>query len=1026
MKNYVHNTLIKVSVLPALLCVIPATADTITERQVITTNTTYNDLTASNIASMTANNGGVFYMQDVPNVLLVFNGNTTFTGNSLNNGGMGGVIGNGWLSSVSGSGYTQGGKIVFDGITSFNDNSTNNTNGGGAIFNYGLGNATSPDIIFYDTVTFNNNSVTQPMNSVYAGGGAINHRSGMIVFNDSAIFTKNESASQGGAIISAGDIIFNGETLFDSNTTATNGGALAMMGGNITFDQSTFFTNNSAAGASAIYVTDSANNLTFKDSANFSENTGVGTLLNNSQSATVNFENGATFNNNTNSLNGALVSVGNLNITGGNLTFINNTGSNGGGLKNSGTVTANTTGSILFSTNTTSSSAGALDNGGEITMSATKVSFLDNSSNAGYAGAIFNAGDLTITGKENIFSRNTANDTGTTKSGGGAIHNRGNTDMTTLIIGNNSSVNRFISNTSKAYGGAIVARAFDGDEQNSEITINGTTYFNSNQSALDGGAIWNMVSEDDGTTGTSTIVFNGTTAFNNNVSGGKGGAIFNNDTITFNGTTTFSGNTANGVANDIYNDGTVNINGTTTLSGGIEGDGTLNIAEAATLDIGTSDLTQGSIILNGTLLATLRIADNAQININNTDGFTGNGTLKLAFDQAGTYHVFGNQTFDNIDITNPIYDMVWNGGDVTTTIKSVEDIATQNNLSSETARVISNTSDSTSVQLNNLSVLFQEKLASGTEADIKSVEHAGASINPEKEYVAQSVGMSIQNALSSVVSDRMALSGFGRNGGDMNMNVSGIWAQGIYNKSKLNDAFNGYSRGIAAGLDGKIHDTATVGFGYLFAHSDISSNTRDTEIDSSSIFVYGQYQPSAWYANAMINYTMSDYKEDGSALGVDVSSDYDVDLFGTTVATGYEFIGGITPELSMQYIHINSSDYTNSLGIKNHVDNADYLTVSLGTKYEFDIYMMNGWVLRPQLRYAVKYDLISDKQNITVTMPGVNAYILAGKAMSHIANEIGVAISTNYRGLEISLNYDIEAHTDYTSQTGRAKFRYEF
>ena len=1026
MKNYVHNTLIGVSVLPALLCIAPAIADTITERQVITTNTTYNNLTASNIASTTANNGGVFYMQDVPNVLLFFDGDTTFTSNSLNNGGMGGVIGNGWLASVSGTGYTQGGKIVFNGITSFNDNSTNNTNGGGAIFNYGLGNATSPDIIFYDTVTFNNNSVTQPMNNVYAGGGAINHRGGMIVFNDSATFVGNESASQGGAIISAGDIVFNGETLFNSNTASTSGGALAMMGGNITFDQGASFTNNSASVASAIYVTGSANNLTFKGNANFSENTGVGTLLNNSQSATVNFENGATFNNNTNSLNGALVSAGNLNITGGNLTFTNNTGSNGGGLKNSGTVTAKTPGTILFSTNTTTSSAGALDNGGEITISATKVSFLDNSSNAGYAGAIFNAGDLTINGKENIFSRNTANDTGTTKSGGGAIHNRGNTDMTTLIIGTNSSVNRFISNTSKAYGGAIVARAFDGDEQNSEITINGTTYFNSNQSALDGGAIWNMVSEDDGTTGTSTIVFNGATAFNNNVSGGKGGAIFNNDTITFNGETTFSGNTANGVANDIYNDGTVNFNANSTLNGGITGDGTLNIAEGATLNIGTSDITQGDIILNGTLMATLRMADNAQITVNNTDGFTGNGTLKLAFDQAGTYHVFGNQMFNNIDITNPIYNMVWNGGDVTTTIKSVEDIATQNNLSSETARVISNTSDSTSVQLNNLSVLFQEKLASGTEADIKAVEHAGAAINPEKKSVVQSASTSIHNTLSSVVAGRMGLLGFGRNGGDMNMNVSGVWAQGIYNKSKLNDAFNGYSRGIAAGLDGKIHDTATVGFGYLFAHSDVSSNTRDTEIDSSSIFVYGQYQPSAWYANAMVNYTMSDYKEKGTALGVGVSSDYDVDVFGATVATGYEFIGGITPELSMRYIHINSSDYTNSLGIKNHFDNADYLTATLGTKYEFDVYMANGWIFRPQLRYAVKYDLISDKQDITVTMPGVNAYILNGNRLSRIANEVGVAISTNYRGLEISLNYDIEARADYTSQTGRAKFRYEF
>ncbi|MBR2510897.1 MAG: hypothetical protein IKB59_01880, partial [Alphaproteobacteria bacterium] len=136
MKNYVHNTLIKVSVLPALLCVTPATADTITERQVITTNTTYNNVVANNIASTVANNGGVFYMQDVPNVVLTFEGPSSFSGNSLNNGGMGGVIGNGWLSSVSGSGYTQGGKIVFNGSTTFDSNSTNNPNGAGAIFNY--------------------------------------------------------------------------------------------------------------------------------------------------------------------------------------------------------------------------------------------------------------------------------------------------------------------------------------------------------------------------------------------------------------------------------------------------------------------------------------------------------------------------------------------------------------------------------------------------------------------------------------------------------------------------------------------------------------------------------------------------------------------------------------------------------------------------------------------------------------------------------------------------------------------------
>ena len=91
-----HNILMGISVLPALL-IMPAFSDTITTRQVITDNTTYNDLTATNIASSTAKNGGVFYMENTPTTTLTFNGTSTFSGNSLNNGGMGGVIGNGWL-----------------------------------------------------------------------------------------------------------------------------------------------------------------------------------------------------------------------------------------------------------------------------------------------------------------------------------------------------------------------------------------------------------------------------------------------------------------------------------------------------------------------------------------------------------------------------------------------------------------------------------------------------------------------------------------------------------------------------------------------------------------------------------------------------------------------------------------------------------------------------------------------------------------------------------------------------------------
>ena len=1025
MKNNFYNKILGVSVLPALL-VMPAFAETITERQVISTNTTYTDLVAENIASTTANNGGVFYMQDVPTVSLVFNGDSNFYGNSLDNGGMGGVIGNGWLASLSGTGYTQGGKIVFNGTASFDSNSTNNTNGGGAIFNYGFGDVTSPDIVFGDSVTFTNNQVTESMNSVYAGGGAINHRNGMIVFDDEAIFNSNESASQGGAIMSAGDMIFNGVTSFDGNTAGKNGGAFAMMGGNTVFEQAVTFNNNIATGASAVYISGSADTLAFKNGVTFSSNTGVGTLLNNSASSTVSFSNGATFSSNTNTLNGALVNAGSVIGTAGNFIFSNNSGSNGGGLKNAGSVSLDTTGNISFAANQTSSSAGAFDNGGTAILSASNVSFTDNKSTSGYGGAIFNAADLSITGAQNTFSGNIASDTGSTKSGGGAIHNRGNTGTATLVIGAADSINRFDSNSSGAYGGAIVSRAFDGAGQDSDITINGSTYFNKNTSTLDGGAIWNYVAESEGTTGTSTIVFNGNTSFTNNTSSGMGGAIYNNDTITFNGTSTFNGNTANGVLNDIHNDGTVNFNDDATLDGGITGSGTLNIASGTTMNIGTSDITQGTIVLDGMLVATLRSGDNAQITVNDDGGFTGAGTLKLSLDKAGTFHVFGNQTFDNIDIVSSIYDLSWSGGDVTATIKSVEDIALQNNITPETARVISSSSESSSVRLNGLSVIFQEKLSSGTASDIAAVEEAGAAINPEKESVSQSVSVSTQNALSSLVSDRMTLANIGRSGGDSGVDFGGVWAQGLYNKSKHGDLFNGYTRGIAVGFDRMFTSDLTLGAGYMYSHSNIGATTRDTNIDSSSVFVYGHYQPSVWYMNTILNYTMSDYHEDGNVFGVGVTSDYDVDTFGARVAAGYEFIGGLTPEVSLQYLYIDSSDYVNSLGVSNKFDNANYLTATLGTHYDFDIYLSNGWIIRPQLRYALKYDLVSDRNDIIVTMPGVNAYVLNGERLSRIANEVGMGIGMNYMGLEMSLNYDIQARENYTSQTGRLNFRYEF
>lgn len=560
---------------------------------------------------------------------------------------------------------------------------------------------------------------------------------------------------------------------------------------------------------------------------------------------------------------------------------------------------------------------------------------------------------------------------------------------------------------------------------NATVTLNNLS-MNGNYAKESGAAIYNKAFPDGYSKGTVNI---NNVEFAENVSTVNGGAIYNaaNSKINFAGTNTFTGNTDSTGANDIHNLGIVTVaSGTTTIDGGITGDGTLAIAQGATLNIGTASVEQGAIALDGTMLATLRDGD-AQITAGTFDG---NGTLKLSFAGEGTYHVFGNTAFRKagIDVTSSMYDITWadNDKDLIVSVKSVEDIAEANGIEQDAAAAIVGLNTSTSEKLNDLGVLIQEKLAEATPEAKHEVEQATKAIHPEKESVTQSVATSVQTAVTNLASARMAAPTIGRNGGDLNLTSGGVWAQGLFNKSKQNNSFDGYTRGVAVGLDGTINKVWTVGAGYSYAHSDINGSARDTEIDSNTVFVYGQYKPAEWYMNAVANYTMSDYSEKGAALGTPVTADYDIDSFGVAIATGYDFASGVTPELGLRYMHVNSESYTNSLDVKNKFDSTDYMTAMLGTKYGFNIMANRNMMFRPELRCAVKYDLLSDKSSASVIMPGVNAYTINGDRLSRIGGEFGIGLGMKYNAMDLSINYDIDVRDDYTSQTGMLKFRYNF
>ena len=508
------------------------------------------------------------------------------------------------------------------------------------------------------------------------------------------------------------------------------------------------------------------------------------------------------------------------------------------------------------------------------------------------------------------------------------------------------------------------------------------------------------------------------------------------------------------VESDIYNDGTFTNNsvlnvdgiiynatngvltiasGTTSIDGGITGDGSLTIDEGATLNVGTASIKQGSMTLaeNSTLNATLLNVNNyASFNVENLNADE-NSEFNLTLKGVGSYNVFKNAvTSVNVDYDNNLFDIAWNENKDTITVstKSTEEIASNTHIAHESAAAVSHIASAASVseskQLQELSLKLQEKLANG---DTASVEHATKAVHPETESVAQSVSSSVQNTVVNAAAARMAMPAIGRSAGDVNLTSGAVWAQGIFNKTKQNDAFHGYTRGIAAGLDGTINKVWTIGAAYSFAHSDVTGSARDTEIDSNTLFIYGQYKPSEWYLNAIANYTWSDYSENGSVIdGALVSADYDVQSFGGHIATGYNFHNGITPELGLRYMHVNADDYTNSYGIKTSMKDTDFLTGMAGAKYAFDITSGKHAKFTPELKAGVKYDLLSDKSVATIAMPGVNAYSLDGNRLNRLGGEFGIGFGMTYDNLQLSINYDIDVRKDYTSQTGMLKFRYSF
>ena len=907
------------------------------------------------------------------------------------------------------------------------------TESGGAISNFNILNVTGSE--FKD----NNATVGVDAKGLIEGGGAIFLGSESETKIDTTIFAGNSSKTNGGAIgmrLGAnGDnsaAKLNVSATFDGNHADANGGAIYNtfyanngmgLGDGVTVAGN--FTKNSAGKNGGAIFNDGALDkignaggvMTIRDSV-FSENTATtwgGAIFN---SGTLTLGDGVSFTGNSAYAGGAVWNDGKMEIAPGTKFVGNNSKHSAGALYNSSTGTLGDLIGVIFENNT-AVFGGAINNsktstgikGGTINL-ISKSHFIGNSAGKSQGGAIRNQGTIsTIT--DSVFDSNVAGN-------GGAINNG---TLGSVVEGIYKT--KFINNTAIAAGGNHQGGAITNA---GHIGIIDETVFESNRAGKIGGAIANVTPQNNGSGLAKVNIANST--FTGNVAGESGGAIYNatGGAVSLSGKNTFTGNMAGGVGNDIYNLGKLTVSdGTTTIDGGITGDGALTIADGATLNIGATTVQQKELTLDGTVGATIVGANNYGKLLAET--YKGNGKVSLNVATTGTYNIFGENANEYTVVdAGAIYDVTkGDNGAITIATKKVEEIAKETGLTDIAANTVAALANVDNDLANIASLNVQQALRNG---DTDYIETESAKANPVDKPVVQSVAQSVQGAVMTLAANRMAgapsAGTMGRSGGDLSDADYGVWAQGMFNKSKFNGQFNGYTRGVSAGFDALIDKQYTIGLGYAFGHSDVHANGgRDTEIDSNSIFAYAQYKPNQWFVNAALNYTMSKYTETVNAFGVRLKSDYDTDAFGGQVMTGYDFASGLTPEIGLRYLHVTQDSYNNGL---NHVssDDTDFLTGIAGMKYRFAI--ENDSVINwfPELRAAATYDFVSDRAMSTVTMPGAASYVVDGDRLSRFGGEFGIGLTAEYNGLEISLVYDLNLHKDYTSQTGMAKFRYEF
>jgi outer membrane autotransporter barrel domain protein len=598
-----------------------------------------------------------------------------------------------------------------------------------------------------------------------------------------------------------------------------------------------------------------------------------------------------------------------------------------------------------------------------------------------------------------------------------------NSDLDVVTFGNKATIT-MNDNTSKINLAGTLSANINGDDR-------GKIHFQNSSAKIDGDVE------------AASLIFENSHSLNNAISGDIGALdilAINKGTLTFDKEPTDTITTV-----QVGNGATLDIGDKTLYSTGDKADGEgVIFADNSTLAFTVTDKdTYGKIKANY-----IKISENGT-NLN----MTLNGAA-LAKGETATFKLFNGADSAEAEVEgkfanlsqNSRYEFTDNGDGTfnVTSVGSATDAVVDAGGSANNAGTAEAWDSVSASNSSPVAAAVTEKLAqlsnSTNAAEQKAYVDALTAVAPEVAPMVQKTQTETASQVFGAVSTRLtggsvSTGGEGMASGDNIFKRGAMWVQGLFNKSKLDDTskakgFDADSNGIAFGAEKFVTDDTKVGIGYAYTNTDIDGFMRDTDVDTHTAILYGEYKPSNWYVNGIATYGWSDYEESKSVAGVGVKADYDVETFVLQAMTGYDMnINGlgITPEAGLRYVHIKQDAYKDSADQKVSGNDSDILTGVIGAKVSKNFELSNGMNIKPEARIAATYDLFNDDVNSVVTLANGSAYAVEGEALDRFGMEFGAGVTAEVNdNVELSFGYEGKFRQDYQDHTGLINAKYKF